>query len=316
MAQARVLCRVSDVPEKRIFVQHMNIGTEREIVYPSVWFNANGEVKPEILVMPNHNIPRAHIHATIREGFRTNTLDHRELGRNQSTLNEDWRSFNRVIGLQGNHRTLAHIVNVVPNEAAVPMLVGADDMTDQEVLKYVIAICAIYRPGQITRDDYRNQVVENVNALLEPLGEPVLDIAVAVVNFKKWIAYQPYVKMTAAIDMMLNEFPHHVFAQARIGTIVTRFKDCEALISTQTITKCLGLDFLDFAEWIWSHSRRGGDGQSEILRHVLRGSRFVTKISILGLRQSRSTLLLSCDWSLLRAPAVPKCPVCRATQGK
>lgn len=80
-----------------------------------------------------------------------------------------------------------------------------------------------------------------MNQLLNPLRGEELDMPTAVTNFKKWIAYQPYVKVMSVVDMFLNEFPYHAFAQARVGTIVTRFKDCSALISTRTITQCLSV---------------------------------------------------------------------------
>ncbi|AXQ04770.1 putative nucleoprotein [Culex rhabdo-like virus Los Angeles] len=260
MALNRVVRRVSRDADKRTEVRHMTIGTEKEIGYPSEWFGKNPNRKPGLLVMHTEGDVRNGLHATVNQGFREGTLDHRvavrflfdEFCRNPGLLQEDWTSFGIRIGLKGNNVNLRSMFEVAETETAAPIMAGAAPLPDNQILKFVIAICAMYRLSLIPREEYRTQVITNVNNLLIPLGGDRLDMTASVENYKKWLAYQPYTKMMAAIDMMLNEFPYHIFAPARIGTIVTRFKDCSALLSTQTITKTLGLDFMEFAEWIWT----------------------------------------------------------------
>lgn len=261
MAEPKVVRRVSATPAKRVIITHMEVGTERPIVYPSAWFAGEGRNKPELMVIPTANVSRASLHATVRSGFANNNLDARvvvrflfdEFRMKASNLNEDWTSFGRVIGARGGAVTVESLLSVSEDETPPPLIQGAQLMEEAEVLKYVIMMCSIYRLGQISREDYRNKIAENVRSLLEPLGGDELDPLQCAIEFKKWIAYQPYVKMMATIDMFLQEFPLHTFSQARVGTIITRFKDCSALISTQAITKCLGLDFVDFAPWIWTN---------------------------------------------------------------
>lgn len=116
------------------------------------------------------------------------------------------------------------------------MLRAAGDIMEMdEIVKYIIAICSLYRLTQIARQDYRDQVADN-----------------AIVEYQKWLAYTPYTRIMATIDMFLNEFPYHKFAQARLGTIISRFKDCSALLSTKLIMDTLGFQFEDFAPWIWT----------------------------------------------------------------
>nr|WCD55362.1 MAG: nucleocapsid protein [Adumi ohlsrhavirus] len=252
--------RVSTDPDKRIPVHNMNIGIEREIGYPSAWFDANPNKKPAIKLMPVEENQRASIQAAVRAGFDNGTLDHRialrflfdEFNRKEGILNSDWTSFDRNIGLTGNRITLRHLIDFEYDEEAPPLVASGPIMGDGEVLKYIIAICSIYRLAQVTREDYKAQILNNVQNLMAPLGDPELDVGNALLTLKRWLGYQPYVKMMAVIDMFLNEFPYHTYAQARIGTIVTRFKDCSTLISTAHITKSLGLTFEEFAEWIWT----------------------------------------------------------------
>nr|BBQ04823.1 nucleoprotein [Culex pseudovishnui rhabdo-like virus] len=261
MADQRVIRRVSADATKRVQVTHMEVGTEKPIVYPSTWFNAEGHEKPTLMVMPMGTGTRANLHATVRDGFANRNLDSRVAVRflfsefilKPGYLNENWVSFGRAIGARGGAVTLENLLTVTQDENPAALLQGVQPMSESETLKYVIMICAIYRLGQIAREDYRNKIADNVRNLLEPLEGEELDPGQCATDFKRWIAYQPYVKMMAAIDMFLQEFPLHTFSQARVGTIITRFKDCSALISTQSITKCLGLDFIDFAPWIWTN---------------------------------------------------------------
>lgn len=76
----------------------------------------------------------------------------------QGTLNADWASFNLGIGIRGANIDPRALVNFNETEAAAPVIAGTEPMSDQEVQKYMIAICAIYRLGQITREEYKYQV--------------------------------------------------------------------------------------------------------------------------------------------------------------
>lgn len=89
--------------------------------------------------------------------------------------------------------------------------------------------------------------------MTQPQGEEIQSNQVYG-HYKSWLSYQPYIKMMACVDMFLNEFPFHPYAQARIGTIISRFKDCSVLLSTYLTTKYLGLSFTEFAPWIWNRS--------------------------------------------------------------
>ncbi|ALP32031.1 putative nucleoprotein [Tongilchon virus 1] len=260
MADQRVIRRVSTDPDKRVQITHMEIGTEKPIAYPSEWFAVEGREKPTMMLIPTGGVTREGIHATVRAGFADGSLDARvavrflydEFHLKSGTLNTDWTSFGKAIGARGGAVTIACLLSVTEDEQCPPLVQGANLMSDSEILKYVIMICSVYRIGQISREDYRTKISDNVRNLLEPLEGDDMDPQQYSADFKRWIAYQPYVKMMAAIDMFLQEFPFHVYSQARVGTIITRFKDCSALISTQAITKCLGLDFVDFAPWIWT----------------------------------------------------------------
>lgn len=264
--------RVSKDPNARTVITHFNIGTERPTSYPSEWFGKAGNDKPIIIVMPDKDAPRAKIHSTIMQDFGTGRLDHRvvvkflqmEFTRHPGSPNEDWTSFNREICKQGAMMTLSNLVTFNEIEEASPLKAAGDLMPMDEIVKYVIALCSLYRLAQITRPDYRDQVTENVNKILATLGGNQLDIGNATLEYQKWLAYTPYTRMMAVIDMFLNEFLTHRFAQARLGTIVTRFKDCSALLSSKLIMDTLGLGFDEFALWIWT--KRCADQYERVLK--------------------------------------------------
>ncbi|ATG83558.1 nucleoprotein [Ohlsdorf virus] len=255
-----VVKRVSTDPTKRVTVTHMNIATDRPIAYPSEWFDNPLNDKPKILIAAEGDITRAQLHATVQTNFPEGDLDHRvammflrhEMMRKSHMLGEDWTSFGRAIGVRGGDITIGNLVIFDQTETRPDVIDGEDCMTDSEVLKYIILICSMYRLAQISRDDYRTNVVNNVTALIEGLDGEAVEFSTQILSYRKWLAYHPYIKMMAAIDMYLNEFPYHQYASARIGTIVTRFKDCSVLVATKTITEALGLTFDTFAEWIWT----------------------------------------------------------------
>lgn len=71
-------------------------------------------------------------------------------------------------------------------------------------------------------------------------------------TFSDWRQCSQYEIMMAAIDMYLNRFPEHKHACARMGTIITRFKDCSVLTSTGYICNITGMDNNHLCGWIWT----------------------------------------------------------------
>lgn len=127
-------------------------------------------------------------------------------------------------------------------------------MEEALVPAYKVIICAMYRLAQIDRAEYLEQVVHIVHELLVAAGIGDFPLLERVYDYRKWLAYPPYIKMMAFADMYLNEFLNHPYAQARVATISSRFKDCSVLVSTRFLTKSLGLRFDAFARWIWTRA--------------------------------------------------------------
>lgn len=72
------------------------------------------------------------------------------------------------------------------------------------------------------------------------------------IAYKSWLTYSPFIKMMVVVDMYLNEFATHPFSLIRLGTIVTRFKDCSMLVACNYVAETLGMTFPELAQWIWT----------------------------------------------------------------
>lgn len=170
--------RVSTEPACRTEIRHYEIGTERPITYPSTWFEKEGNTKPVIIILPDKNITRKQIHATVLRDFGTGRFDHKiavkflqmEFCRHPGSPNEDWSSFNRVICKQGVAMILANLVVFNEIEEAPPLKAAGELMPMDEIVKYIKAICTLYRLAQISRQEYRDQVTDNVDKVLATLG--------------------------------------------------------------------------------------------------------------------------------------------------
>jgi hypothetical protein len=55
----------------------------------------------------------------------------------------------------------------------------------------------------------------------------------------------------AALDMYFVKFPNNMYAEAKIGTLITRFKDCGALMETEFLRDITSWTLKCIAEWSW-----------------------------------------------------------------
>lgn len=52
--------------------------------------------------------------------------------------------------------------------------------------------------------------------------------------------------------MYMVKLPRHPFAEIRIGTITSRFRDCSAVMDLAFLGEILNADCYEVASWIWS----------------------------------------------------------------
>jgi hypothetical protein len=68
---------------------------------------------------------------------------------------------------------------------------------------------------------------------------------------KQWAGSRNFIIAMAALDMFFVKFPKNVYSEAKIGTLITRFKDCVALVELDYIRNIIAWTMPKIAKWFW-----------------------------------------------------------------
>lgn len=252
------ICVMDEDPAKCVRVHNFVIGGEPQYSYPSEWFKDHPNQKPSLKVIPSSSNLLQQLDSTILARFGSDNIPgptvvgflYYHFIAKPATLTKNWTSFGIQIGVAGANVNLSNLLDIDPTEDVPDGLLTGPGMSDRQVKKYIVAICGVYRLAQIDRDDYRANVLAKINNQLSKMGPENVNMAISAEKYLSWKSDTSFVRIMAAIDMFLNEFPNHVYAPARNWTNVSRLKDCSVLASTQYICEFLGLDFDGLAKWI------------------------------------------------------------------
>lgn len=260
MAVEQSVYRVSHKPEKRREMIHFDLATDKPPTYPSEWFKNNPDEKPpmEVHLIPENR--RGNLHSTVRTQFVAGALSPavatafiwNEMARGAYILSKDWSSFGRIIGNKGTGVNISHLANVTPLTSNLDLVAENTLLDDKELRRYIIATACVLRIIGIDREEYREQVITHMNALITQAPGSEINLDQVYIHYKTWFTYTQYAKCLAFADMLLAEFPAHPLAGLRMGSIVCRMRDCSALVATFYILKMFGMSIGDFALWIWT----------------------------------------------------------------
>lgn len=145
-------------------VPQYTVGVDKPATYPAEWFEANPNLKPPITIQ--HPKPRNQVDATVIQNWHDGHLDvnvamlfiRDAFSKTFGTLIQDWKSFNRVIGLQHSRITLDDLVTFQESEEEVRLMDGAE-MNDRDRLRYLVCFAGIYRVHNISHHDYQVEVM-------------------------------------------------------------------------------------------------------------------------------------------------------------
>lgn len=256
MARNQTVFRVSADPAKRREMALFDLATDKPPTYPSEWFKNNPGQKPPMEV----HLVRGNLHSTVRLQFAAGTLSPAvataflwyELSREQYTLSKDWTSFNVTIGAKGSRISISNFAAVIEQTSNLDLVAENVLFEAKELRRYVIAVACVLRIIGIDREEYREQVITHMNALITQAPGTEINLDQVYIHYKTWATYTQYAKCLAFADMFLAEFPAHPLAGLRMGSIVCRMRDCSALVATFYILKMFGMTIGDFALWIWT----------------------------------------------------------------
>ncbi|EAT40777.1 AAEL007520-PA [Aedes aegypti] len=239
---------------------HFDLASDKPPTYPSEWFRNNPKQKPpmEVHLVPDNR--RGNLHSTVRLQFAAGTLSPAvatafiwyELTRDQYTLSKDWESFGVVIGARGSRINISNFAAVIEQTSNLDLVAENVLFDSKDLRRYVIAVACVLRIIGIDREEYREQVITHMNALITQAPGTEINLDQVYIHYKTWATYTQYAKCLAFADMFLAEFPAHPLAGLRMGSIVCRMRDCSALVATFYILKMFRMTIGDFALWIWT----------------------------------------------------------------
>lgn len=260
MALPPAVYRIAANPAKRREMVHFDLASDKPPTYPSEWFENHPGEKPPMEINLIEEDRRGNLHSTIRLQFTAGTLNPavatafiwHELAREKYALAKDWSSFGRAIGAQGSLISIENFADIKPLPGHLDLVADNTIFTPKELRRYVIAVACVLRIIGIDRDEYREQVITHMNALITQAPGTEINLDQVYIHYKTWATYVQYPKCLAFADMYLAEFPAHPLAGLRMGSIVCRMRDCSALVATFYILKMFGMTIGELALWIWT----------------------------------------------------------------
>lgn len=269
MAEISLENAVISVRKSKDFTRRVQIfdslaATEQAVTYPSDWFNnpKNAGMKPPIVIAYNKRLTLHGLRQWVYYGIKNHTLNVEVsityllhmLENYPHKITETWTSFGRIIANANGMVRVSDLLQVNLDETSTaldgPEVQGVLEEWDKWMSLY---ICAIYRVCNATHESHINKIVELVDTQLKLYkADDVAQGANIRLYFMTWLQNPNFSKLMAAIDMYMCRFPKHDFAYLRIGTLVTRFRDCVALTELTYICKTISMPPSEMARWVWT----------------------------------------------------------------
>lgn len=249
---------VSEDPNLRFELQDFSIGATVKLKYPGEWFEAHPRSKP-VITLPKYvgglnSLRQTVVHNIVNDNCQPDSIKaylHEVFQTQPSQLTDRWISFGLVIQEAGQPCHLSDLYEVQQSKNDVVVELAYANLSAKDDPWIVIYCGALYRLLNVNNETYRKVIMEKVQMRLSA-NHVSKNVSLAKYSFFKPIMNDPeYLKMVALIDMYLSKFSKHNFADARVGTISTRFKDCAALQGLDHLKSLTGLKVEALKLWIW-----------------------------------------------------------------
>jgi hypothetical protein len=225
--------------------------------YPADWFR-NNLVKPEISWPENAHtldVCRGTIMTNIKRDQTNETnliqsfIKHMMTTEIKEVLTEDWISFKVKIGDKGETVYPMSLLRFKTFPGSC--VVGATPADPMYNLSLLIYITGVFRLSTIQHNEYSERVLPKIDSRLKANSFPYNLKATSGRDNKHWGGNKNFIMAMAALDMFFVKFPNNVYAEAKIGTLITRFKDCVALMETEFIRDITSWTLPTIAQWCW-----------------------------------------------------------------
>lgn len=251
---------IHDITFTHTLDKKFSVAVHKPVTYPSEWFANNPKKKPLFKVIAVTKDELAQLNQTVSVNFfvREISIDlltafvFYNMLKYPAKLETKWESFGRVIGDANQEITISDLVEVKTEGSPGNRLThGSEKVPEEEIFGLIIAICSLYRITQATVADYKIALTRRVDDLIKKRMQTT-NLALTVDKYGSISTDPWYPTLMAMMDMFLQEFPKHKLAEARFGTIVSRFKDCSALLSTRYICELTGMNLPQLSMWVFN----------------------------------------------------------------
>lgn len=238
--------------------------TEREeaVEYPSLWFITHPDAKPKVLYK-KWDIADSMLRRTVINGFLHSSLELSIviqylvyiLPRYTHVLEKNWISYGREIGLA---RTEVNPLSCLEIQAERQEgAAGALSEVDYPDLAVILLITAQYRVSvmmnRAAQPGYITQVRERIRSLAPQVGVTQVEIFdKTLADVKVWAQDPNLRKLMAAINMFIEKTWHDELSVVRIGTLVSKGRDCAVIGDLLRLQRLLGLCTEETLKWCFS----------------------------------------------------------------
>lgn len=240
-------------------IQHLNFTEGFTASYPETWFVNNVTLteakKPPIGIHSDLNLATSRalvlggLSKSMRPSIPATYLFH-AFKESTGTLDTDWNSFSRNIGLAQEEVHLGNLFAVQEAKKLVDAGSASATAKSEDDKWLPLYLCSLYRLARINHDQYREDIKKKISLRLRAMGhngKP--DVDNLLLYQRHWADDETYCRVISGIDMFLVRFPAHVHREVRLGTTGSRFQDCASVEEAVYLSKMLGMEFPELATW-------------------------------------------------------------------
>lgn len=151
----------------------------------------------------------------------------------------------------------AHTIVIFASASNYILIEEGDTRDSDKIYRFgyflpaLILITGCYRISLIKNDVYKAKIEKLINDQILAAGGPQNNATKCLQYLTPFYSDEEVIKSLAGLDMFLNKFIKNQYARARVGTIVTRYRDCSALLTLSFITDMVGFGAIDFSRWMF-----------------------------------------------------------------
>lgn len=235
------------------------------VEYPHRWFISNPGRKPYFMYTKS-TTPDREIAGAVFRSLQTQAPDIglaidflvRVLPKYEGKVNEEWTSYGRKLSGEGHKVNPMSLIEAVATGDPVDR--GTVGPADYPEINVIYLLTCIYRLSLLrakgTEDMYYNKVRDRCKVLGNGIctTDELRILESVPEGCSSWGSNPAYRKLMAAIDMFLTKVNHEVLSPVKIGTVVSRGRDCGVWGDIIRLQELIGQNTHGALKWLLAPS--------------------------------------------------------------